>query len=126
MPGKLELAPGLKCSLEDLSDTGCAVTVGGRASTGVKVKVQFALSGDPVCILGTIRSADYRGETNRSLLHIEADPLPIEMRNHILGEVFDMLPDEDEEELSFQELEDEAEILSPHADSGIPREFMEN
>ena len=110
-PGKLEKVPGLKCFLEDLSDTGCAVVVGGHASSGVRVKVQFALDNVPICMIGTIRSVDFKEGTNRSVLHIEADTLPLEMRNHILGEVFGMLPEEDDE-LPFRVLDEEAEALT--------------
>jgi c-di-GMP-binding flagellar brake protein YcgR len=102
VPGKIEMAPGLKCYLEDLSETGCAVIVGGKAEDGLRVKVQFALENAAVCMLGTVRFVDFREASNRSLLHIEADPLPIEVRNQILGEVFDLLPEDDEEELPFR------------------------
>jgi c-di-GMP-binding flagellar brake protein YcgR len=111
-PGKLEMAPGLKCFLEDLSDSGCAVTVGGKAAAGLRVKIQFALDNIAICMDGTVRSVDFKEETNRSVLHIEADPLPIDIRNQILGEVFGMLSDEDEEELPFRLLDEEAEGMT--------------
>jgi c-di-GMP-binding flagellar brake protein YcgR len=116
-PGSLEIAPGLKCFLEDLSDTGCAVTVGGKAAEGLGVKVQFALDNTAVSMSGTVRSVDYKEDINRSMLHIEADPLPTEIRNHILGEVFGMLPDEDEEELPFRVLDEEAESMAAQGGS---------
>ncbi|AEF80420.1 flagellar brake protein [Leadbettera azotonutricia] len=105
---KIEVNPGLKCFLEDLSDTGCAVTIGGKAVTGLRVKVQFALNNIPIIMVGTVRSVEYKEDLNRSLLHIESDPLPIEIRNQILGEVFGMLPEE-EEDLPFRLLNEEAE-----------------
>jgi c-di-GMP-binding flagellar brake protein YcgR len=105
----IELEPGLKCIVEDISDTGCAVTVGGRASAGLRIKIQFILNNRPICISGTVRSMDYKEDQNRSLLHVEADPMTIETRNTILGEVFGMLPEESEEELPFKVLEEEAE-----------------
>jgi hypothetical protein len=37
---------------------------------------------------GTVLSVDYNGETNRSLLHIEADPLSQEAKNAIFAEMF--------------------------------------
>jgi len=107
-PNKIEINPGLKCFLEDLSDTGCAVTIGGKANAGLRVKIQFALNNAPIIMVGTVRSVDYNDDLNRSLLHIEADPLPIEIRNQILGEVFGMLPEE-EEDLPFRMLGEEAE-----------------
>ena len=107
---RIESEPGLKCFLEDLSDTGCAVTIGGKAAAGLRIKVQFALNNSPVTMSGTVRSVEFKDDLNRSILHIEADSLPIEIRNKILGEVFGTLP-EDEEELPFRMLEEEAEEL---------------
>jgi c-di-GMP-binding flagellar brake protein YcgR len=87
-PGKIELNPGLKCFIEDLSDSGCAVTIGGKAKEGIRVKLQFLLDDVPVVMSGTVRSSEYQEDANRSLLHIEADPLERAVRNIILGEVF--------------------------------------
>jgi c-di-GMP-binding flagellar brake protein YcgR len=106
-PHKASGNPGLRCILEDISDTGCAVTVGGRADAGLRVKVQFALNNAAVCMSGTVRSIRYIESTDRSVLHIEAELLPVETRNRILGEVFGMQPEEDEDELPFQVLDDE-------------------
>ena len=97
----VETKPGLKCFLEDLSDTGCAVTIGGKGQSGLRVKIQFILSGSTICMGGTVRSIEFKEDANVSVLHIEADPLPIEIRNKIMGEVFDMTSD-DEEELPFR------------------------
>jgi len=113
---KLEAAPGLKCFLEDLSDTGCAVTVGGKAVEGLRVKVQFALNNIPVSITGTIRSTNYREDTSRTVLRIEAEPLPMEIKNHILSEVFGMLPDDDEDELPFRVMDGEMAALTGGGD----------
>jgi len=118
---KLEMNPGLKCFLEDLSDTGCAVTIGGKANQGLRMKVQFALNNTPIVMPGTVRSVEYKEDMNRSLLHVEADPLPIEIRNQILGEVFGMLPEE-EEDLPFRILNEEAESAIEAAGTGIPGE----
>ncbi|MDR1566834.1 MAG: PilZ domain-containing protein [Treponema sp.] len=117
---RIEVNPGLKCFLEDLSDTGCAVTIGGKAVSGLRVKVQFALNNIPIVMIGTVRSVEYKEDLNRSLLHIEADPLPIEIRNQILGEVFGMLPEE-EEDLPFRLLNEEAEGLVS-AETGVSDE----
>jgi c-di-GMP-binding flagellar brake protein YcgR len=117
-PGTIEVTPGLKCFLEDLSDTGCAVTVGGKAVADLRVKVQFALDNAAVSMAGTVRSIDFKEDVNRSLLHIEADPLPLETRNQILGEVFGMLPDDDDE-LPFRLLDEEAEDLSVQDTQGV-------
>ena len=107
----LEVNPGVKCFLEDLSDSGCAVTIGGKALPDMRLKVQFSLNNYVLCMSGTVRSVDYKEDLHRSLLHVESDPLPIETRNQILGEVFGMLP-EDEEDLPFRLLGEEAAGMS--------------
>jgi len=107
----IETNPGLKCFLEDLSDTGCAIAIGGKAASDMRIKVQFALNNTPVCMSGTVNSFEYKEDVNRSILHVAADPLPIEVRNLILGEVFGMLPEE-EDDLPFRLLGEEAESLS--------------
>jgi c-di-GMP-binding flagellar brake protein YcgR len=114
-PYKMEKAPGLRCMMEDISDTGCAFRVTGIAPVGQRLKVQFSLDHIPICIPGTIRSVDHLQESNVSILHMEADTLPLATRNHILCEVFDMLPDEDEDELPFRVIEEET-VESPPPD----------
>jgi c-di-GMP-binding flagellar brake protein YcgR len=112
-PHKLEKSAGLRCMMEDISDTGCAVRVKGQASVGLRLKVQFSLDKIPICIPAIVRSIEYNQESNISLVRMEADPLPIGTRNHILCEVFDMLPEEDEDELPFRILEEEADAAAP-------------
>ncbi|MDR1596753.1 MAG: PilZ domain-containing protein [Treponema sp.] len=92
---KLETVPGLKCYVEDLSDTGCSVTIGGKAVRDMRVKVQFELDKKAFNMSGTVRSVEYNQEKNRSLLHIEADPLKQESKNSIFGKLFGMLPGDD-------------------------------
>jgi c-di-GMP-binding flagellar brake protein YcgR len=96
-PGKVETVPGARCFMEDLSDTGCAVIIGGQAAAGMRIKVQFALNGTPICMSGTVRSVDYKELLQRSLLHVEADPLPLYAQNKILGEIFGMQEDSEDD-----------------------------
>jgi c-di-GMP-binding flagellar brake protein YcgR len=95
--GKIETVPGARCILDDLSETGCAVFIGGQAAAGMRIKVQFALDGTPICMSGTVRSVDYKEALQRSLLHVEADPLPLYAQNKIMGEVFGMQDDSGDE-----------------------------
>jgi len=117
-PHKLEKSAGLRCMLEDISDTGCAIKVMGQASSGMRLKVQFSLDKVPICIPATVRSIGYNEETNMSSVHMEADPLPIAVRNHILCEVFNMLPEDDEDELPFRVLEEEADNITSRQSEG--------
>jgi c-di-GMP-binding flagellar brake protein YcgR len=127
-PHKMEKAPGLRCMMEDVSDTGCAFRVTGMAPVGQRLKVQFSLDRVPICIPGTIRSVDYMNEANISIIHMEADTLSLATRNHILCEVFDMLPDEDEDELPFRVIEqetDKANVPAPAESDDQLKNFQE-
>ena len=118
-PHKMERAPGLKCMMEDISDTGCAFRVMGQAHSGLRLKVQFSLDEIPVCIPGTVRSVEYRQEVNISLVRMEADTLPTITRNRILCEVFNMLP-EDDDELPFRVIEEESGAVPSQAEDANP------
>ena len=69
---KPERDAGLKCVVQDLSEDGFAVMIGGKAKPGIFVKVQFFLGDDQVVMSGTVKGFDYWPENNRSLVHVEA------------------------------------------------------
>jgi c-di-GMP-binding flagellar brake protein YcgR len=119
-PHLLEKSAGLICMLEDISDTGCAFKVNGHATSGLRLKVQFSLDRIPICMPGTVRSLEYDASNNVSLVHVEADTLPMGVRNHILCEVFDLLPEEDDEELPFRMLEEETDDASSQNGESSP------
>ncbi|MCL2196638.1 MAG: PilZ domain-containing protein [Treponema sp.] len=121
-PHRLEKSAGLRCMLDDISDSGCAFKVLGQAHVGLRLKLQFSLDKAPVCMPGTVRSVDYFHDGNMSLVHMESDTLPFGVRNKILCEVFKMLPEEDEEELPFRVLEDETEGAAEQAAQGVNNE----
>jgi c-di-GMP-binding flagellar brake protein YcgR len=105
----IETSRGLRCIIEDLSETGCALSIGGKTAPGLRIKVQFEMDGDPLVMCGTVRSVDYREAENRSVLHVEAEQVPLTTRNHILAELFGM--NMTEEELPFR---------IPDGASGVP------
>ena len=125
-PHRLEKSPGLRCMLDNISDTGCAFTVRGLATDGLRLKVQFCLDRVPVCMPGTVRSVDYQREANISYVRMAADTLPIATRNHILCEVFNLLPEEDEDELPFRVLEEEADTGNLQEDNLEPLRKFED
>jgi hypothetical protein len=126
-PEKIEIEPGLRCIIEDLSDTGYSVTIGGRAPAGLRLKAQFMLDGELIAMSGVVRSSDYSEETNRSLLHIEADPLTLATRNRILAQVFGVNASDDpgaeffrfdEEDLSYDATGDHPHGLEAGSQEG--------
>lgn len=85
---------GINCCMKDLSDTGCSVVVGGEAKNYFKLLVQFNIDTTPVNLVGLVTAIEYNEVNNTSILHIEADVMPLEIRNLIRAFVFDIIEDD--------------------------------
>jgi len=85
---KPEKAPGLRAQIQDLSEDGLAVAIGGKALPGLKVKLQFALDDRSIVMSGTVKSVDYDAEKNRSVVHVEAVTPSPRTRNAIRSYVY--------------------------------------
>lgn len=85
---KSEREPGMRSMVQDLSEDGFSLAVGGKARPGLLVKAQFALGERQIVMTGTVRSVDYDATKNRSLLHVEAVPPSPRTRNAIRSYVY--------------------------------------
>jgi c-di-GMP-binding flagellar brake protein YcgR len=87
---------GLRCIIQDLSEDGFSVLIGGKARIGLTVKVQFFLGERQIVMSGTVRSIDYDSDNNRSVLHVEAVMPSPRTRNAIRSYVYNIRADLDE------------------------------
>jgi hypothetical protein len=85
-----ETTRGLRCRIRDLSEDGAAVIIGGRAKTGMGVKFQFSLGKSVIVMLGTVKGVNYNERKNQSLLHIQANPPSLPVKNRILIYVYNL------------------------------------
>jgi c-di-GMP-binding flagellar brake protein YcgR len=92
---KPERAPGLRALVQDLSEDGAAVAIGGKAVLGLQVKLQFGLDDASIVMSGTVRSVDYDASANRSVLHVEAVTPSPRMRNAIRSYVYNIRQDDE-------------------------------
>jgi hypothetical protein len=83
---KPERVPGLKCVVQDVSEDGTSILIGGKAKVGLLVKAQFFIGDDQIVVSGTVRGAEYDAGKNQSLL-----PSP-RMRNMIRSHVYNVGP----------------------------------
>ncbi|GMO22413.1 MAG: hypothetical protein Ta2B_01350 [Termitinemataceae bacterium] len=90
----VSVVPCVKCILEDISDGGCSVTIGGAGESGLRIIVQFKINNTPLSISGMVRSVNYNKEQNTSVLHIESDIIPSAVKNLIMGLMFGAITDE--------------------------------
>lgn len=79
---------GYRCKVLDISEDGAALAIGGRAKAGLPIKIQVRLYEEPVVISGVIKSVDFKQKNRASVLHIQAQPMSVEMRVRILTYVY--------------------------------------
>ena len=92
-----ETGRGLRCRLKDVSEDGAAFMVGGRTKAGMPIKLQFEMGGQPVVMCGLVKGVNYDQEKNVSLLHMQAVPLSLRTRNHVLTYVYNIFGDQAKE-----------------------------
>ena len=86
----VENKPGLRSRLLDISEDGAAVLVGGKAKVGLPVKVQFKLSDTAIVMIGIVKGMSVKKRKNQSVLHIEASPVSMDIKNRILSYVYNL------------------------------------
>jgi c-di-GMP-binding flagellar brake protein YcgR len=92
---KPEPSAGLRSLVQDLSEDGAAVAIGGKAVIGLQVKLQFGLGERSVVMSGTVKSVEFDPAANRSVLHVEAMTPSPRMRNSIRSFVYTIREDEE-------------------------------
>lgn len=95
---------GYRCVLEDISDTGALIRVGGKGIKGATIKLQFSIGDNYIVMLGIVRGVEYNRDKNQSRLHFECLKIEQEMRNVILSFVYNILPQPEKE--TFEAVKD--------------------
>ena len=91
---KNAVSNGIKCRLKDLSDDGCAVLVGGKAEKTFKLILQFSIDKMQINMVGTVTKIEYNEDDNTSILHIQSDVMPLDIRNIIQCVGFGIIDDD--------------------------------
>lgn len=93
----VETTPGYRCLLEDISEAGALIRIGGKGNPNMKIKLQFNINNKLVLMFGIVRTVEYNQEINQTRLHFECIHIEPHMKNEILSYVYDMLPESDKE-----------------------------
>ncbi len=86
----LEEKRGIRCRLQDLSEDGAALLIGGHGKVGMNVKVQFKLSDTNLVMCGVVKGVSFHQNKNTSIIHIQAIPLSNRTKNRILAYVYNL------------------------------------
>jgi c-di-GMP-binding flagellar brake protein YcgR len=89
-----ESQPGLRCILQDISEDGAAIMIGGQGKVNMCCKLQMELFGKVAILRGIVRTIDYDRKRNISVLHIQAEEPDEQSRYLILAFVYDIYRNE--------------------------------
>ena len=108
----VETAPGLRCILEDISEDGAMIRIGGKAVANISIKLQFELEGSFILMYGIIKAVEYNAIINQSRIHFECTHVDPTMKNYILSFVYKVLPEKQKEIFeALSETEQDAKAL---------------
>lgn len=105
----IEVKNGYKCKIEDISESGALIRIGGKGIPNVQIKLQFNLQNSLIVMFGIVRTAEYNAETNQSLLHFECIHIEKQMQNLILKFVYNLMSSEEKEVYDALALTDQDE-----------------
>jgi PilZ domain len=86
--------PGLRCVVQDVSEDGAAILIGGKGQINMCCKLQMDLFGRIAILRGIVRTIDYDKNKNISVLHIQAEEPDEQSRYLILAFVYDIYRNE--------------------------------
>ena len=105
----IESKNGFRCLLEDISESGALIKIGGKGRENIKIKLQFSIQNKLIIMNGIVRKVEYNIEKNQSLLHFECTQIEQSMKNEILAYVYNMLPENEKEVLeALKQTEDDS------------------
>lgn len=120
---------GFRCLIEDISESGALIRIGGKGVAKIRIKLKFALDNEDIVMFGIVKAIEYNEKLNQSRLHFECFKLNSQMKNKILTFVYNILPQDEKfvldalEQTSVdkeQEKQNEEEVISQNDNSSEP------
>ena len=114
----IETQNGFRCLIEDISESGALIRIGGKGVQNVKIKLQYNIHNKLILMVGVVRTVEYNENDNQSLLHFECTHIETAMRNEVLKFVYNMMPEGEKEvmEALEQTEDDEKAALEAQAE----------
>ena len=108
---------GFRCLIEDISEAGALIRIGGKGVQNVKIKLQFNIQNKLILMVGVVRTVEYNEAENQSLLHFECTHIDTTMKNEILKFVYNMLTESEKEVLEALEQTETDEATAKNNDA---------
>lgn len=109
---------GYRCLLEDISEDGAMIRIGGIGKANARIKLQFQLQDTFIMMYGVIRAVEYNKVIDQSRLHFECTHIDPTMRNAILSYVYNVIP-ENEKEINEALMASEEDSYNEELPSGV-------
>lgn len=93
----IQTKDGYKCLVEDISEAGALIRIGGKGVSNVQVSLQFTIQNMLIVMYGVIRTAEYDEQNNQSLLHFECVHIEQDMKNQVLSYVYNTMSQAEKE-----------------------------
>ncbi len=125
--GKVETRSGYKCIIEDISEKGALIRIGGKGVPNVNLRLQFQMQNRLVVMFGIVRTVEYNEEIGQSRLHFECIHIDGDMKNHVLSYVYNILPQSEKEiydAVSYTE-KDAVEDTGAEVDGELSRRLLD-
>ena len=88
---------GYRCLLEDISEDGAMIRIGGIGKQNARIKLQFELQDTFIMMYGIIRAVEYNKVIDQSRLHFECTHIDPTMKNAILSYVYNVIPENEKD-----------------------------
>ncbi len=103
--------PGYRCLLEDISEDGALIRIGGKGKVNVQIKLQFTINESFVMMYGIVRAVEYNKALDQSRLHFECIHIDPPMKNAILSYVYNVIP-QDQKDINEAIMQTESDSLA--------------
>ena len=128
-PYTVETKNGYKCLIEDISESGALIRIGGKGVQNIKIKLQFSIESRLIVMFGVVRTVEFNEEENQTLLHFECTNIDTTMKNDVLRYVYNIMPQSQKEIMQaiseIEESEKEEELKEKIPDSEKSTDFTE-
>ena len=116
---RVETQAGYRCLIEDISESGAMVRIGGKGVPNIQLKMQFTIEGKLIIMFGVVRTVEYNSAIDQSRLHFECVHIEPQMKNQILSFVYNIMSPEERRAYELFPVSEEAEDAAyeaPQAD----------
>lgn len=118
----IETKPGYKCLLEDISEKGALIRIGGKGVPNIQIRLQFQVNNRLVVMFGIVRTVEYNAELTQSRLHFECIHIDPAMKNQILSYVYNIMSDSEKEIYDAMTLTDSDENTEMNSEKQVQAE----